>query len=105
MNQCLNMTTPPETEEDNFYCPVCQSCGEEGCCSAEKSIMAHGCKYAEYYAQQAYYDKMVIDEFHKLVEEMGLIRDETSNEVKDPIGDLYDRAWKRVEKKYGKNQV
>lgn len=84
------------------YCPVCRSCGEEGCCTTEGSILSHGCQYAQYYAQQVCCDKMVIDEFHKLVEGMGLVRDETGGEPKDPIGDLYDRAWKRVEEKYGK---
>jgi hypothetical protein len=87
---------------DDAYCPVCQSCGEEGCCSAEKTILNHGCKYAQNYAQQVFYDQMIIDEFHKLAERLGLGRDETGNEIKDPIGDLYDRAWKRVEEKYGK---
>jgi hypothetical protein len=87
-------------KNENNYCPVCQSCGEEGCCSIENSIMQHGCEYADYYAQQVYYDKMVIDEFHKLAEQLGLCRDETGNEVIDPIGDLYDRAWKRTEEKY-----
>jgi hypothetical protein len=43
---------------------------------------------------------MIIDEFHKFVESLGICRDETGSEVKDPIGDLYDRAWKRVEEKY-----
>jgi hypothetical protein len=45
---------------------------------------------------------MIIDEFHQLAEKLGLIRDETGGEVKDPIGDLYDRAWRRVEEKYGR---
>lgn len=85
-------------EED--YCPVCQSCGEDERCSIETSIIQHGCKYADYYARQAYYDKMIIDEFHNLAEQLGLCRDETGNEVIDPIGDLYDRACKRVESKY-----
>jgi len=88
------------SEGDAFYCPICHSCGEDGCCPTEKSITSHGCKYAQYYAQQVCYDKMVIDEFHKLVEGMGLGRDETGDEVRDPIGDLYDRAWKRVDEKY-----
>ena len=62
--------------------------------------MGHDCIYAEHYAKQAYYNEMLIDEFLKLVKELGLCRDETGNEVKDPIGDLYDRAWTRVEAKY-----
>jgi len=97
-------TCPSEDKEnepgDDDYCPVCRSCGEEGCCSLENSILRHGCKYAEYYAQQACYDKMVIDEFHKLAEGLGLVRDETGPTPKDPIGDVYDRAWKRVKDKY-----
>lgn len=64
--------------------------------------MRHGCKYAEHYAQQAFYDKMVIDEFHKLAEGLGLVRDETCVTPKDPVGDLYARAWARCEEKYGK---
>ncbi len=91
-----------EGNDEDFYCPVCQSCGEDGCCSVEKSILQHGCKYANHYAKQACYNEMIIDEFHQLAEKLGLIRDETGGEVKDPIGDLYDRAWRRVEEKYGR---
>lgn len=89
-----------EDAEGGVYCPVCQSCVEDGCCGVENSIMSHGCKYSQEYAQQVYYDRMIIDEFHKLAEEMGLTRDETGSEVKDPIGDLYDRASRRVAEKY-----
>lgn len=92
-----------EDGKEGAYCPVCQSCGEDGCCDVEKSLLHHGCKYAQYYARQAYYDTMIIDEFHQLVGGLGLGRDETGKEVSDPIGDLYDRAWKRVEEKYGKS--
>ncbi len=87
--------------EEFDYCPRCHSCGEGGCCGAEQAITNHGCRYAQSYARDIYYDKMIIDEFHKLAEGMGLVRDETGGEVEDPIGDLYDRAWKRVEEKYG----
>jgi hypothetical protein len=89
-----------DTEMESCYCPVCGSCGEDGCCSIESVILGHECKYSEYYAKQAYYNEMIIDEFHKLAESLGICRDETGSEVKDPIGDLYDRAWKRVEEKY-----
>lgn len=110
-NSSEGLKSPPTEEvedsensenRDGIYCPVCQSCGEEGCCSIENSIMSHGCKYAEHYAQQVCYDKMIIDEFHKLAEGLGLIRDETGSAPVDPIGDLYDRAWKRVEERYRK---
>ena len=97
------MTEPSETEEDSCYCPVCGSCGEDGCCSIEKVLTGHNCLYAEYYAKQACFNEMIIDEFLKLAKELGLTRDETGNDVKDPIGDLYDRAWKRVSEKYKEN--
>lgn len=91
-----------EDDIENPYCPVCGSCGEDGCCNAEKSLLNHGCKYGRAYANDVYYDKMIIDEFHKFFESLDFGRDETSDKVFDPIGDIYDRAWKRVEEKYKK---
>jgi hypothetical protein len=88
------------TQEESEYCLVCGSCGEDGCCSIEKVILEHRCYYAEYYAKHAYFNEMIIEEFHKLAESLGLCRDETGSEVIDPIGDLYDRAWKKTEEKY-----
>lgn len=87
------------------YCDKCQSCGEEGCCPIEQCLLNHGCKYGEYYAKEVYYNKMVIDEFHKLLESMGVGRDETGDKVIDPIGDVYDRAYKRVEEKYDTRSI
>jgi len=93
-------------EKDNIvesdYCPVCGSCGEDGCCSIEKSLLNHGCEYSEIYAREAYLNKMIIDEFHKFFESLDFGRDETGNEVIDSIGDIYDKAFKRVDEKYKK---
>lgn len=90
----------PEGSGDDAYCPTCQSCGEPGCCSVEQAIAGHGCKYSEHYAQQVYYDKMIIDEFHKLVEDLLRQGGGDGGEVKRLVGELYDRAWQRAEKKY-----
>ena len=89
---------------DSPYCKKCKSCGEEGCCPIEQCLLNHGCKYGEYYAREVYYNKMVIEEFHNLLEELGHGRDETGDVVKDPIGDVYDRAYKKVEEKYDKQK-
>ena len=88
--------------EREFYCEVCESCGEEGCCSVEKSLLGHNCKYGEYYAKEVYYNEMLIDELLKLLESKGVCRDETGDVVIDPIGDAYDRAYYRALEKYGK---
>lgn len=89
-------------DKENLYCPVCDSCGEDGCCNAEKSLLNHGCKYGRAYANNVYYDKMIINEFHKFFESLDFGRDETGEEVVDHIGGIYDRAWKKVEEKYKK---
>lgn len=88
--------------EESPYCPVCESCGEDGCCSAENSLWKHDCKYGKAYARDVYFNEMVIDEFHKFFESLDFAGDETGDKVFDPIGDIYDRAWKRVEEKYKK---
>jgi hypothetical protein len=87
---------------DSPYCKKCKSCGEEGCCPIEQCLLNHGCKYGEYYAREVYYNKMIIDEFHNLLEELGHGRDETGDVVIDPIGDVYDRAYEKVKEKYDK---
>jgi hypothetical protein len=88
---------------DSPYCKECKSCGEEGCCSIEKSLLGHDCKYGECYAKEVYYNKMIIDEFHNLLTDMGVQQaDETGYFVIDPIGDVYKRAFERMEEKYNK---
>jgi predicted nucleic-acid-binding Zn-ribbon protein len=87
---------------DSAYCKKCGCCGEEGCCSVEKSLLGHNCKYGEYYAKEVYYNEMLIDELLKLLESKGVCRDETGDVVIDPIGDAYDRAYYRALEKYGK---
>lgn len=90
-------------EERDFspYCDECGCCGEEGCCSVEKSLLGHGCKYAESYAKEIYYNEMLVDELLKLLESKGICRDETGDVVIDPVGDAYDRAYYRALEKYG----
>ena len=96
------MDVHSENSEDCelVYCPVCDSCGEDGCCSIEKSILNHGCKYSQIYAREAYLNKMIINEFHKFFESLDFGRDETGNDVIDPIGDIYDKAFKKADEKY-----
>ena len=87
---------------DSPYCKECKSCGEGGCCSIEKSLLGHGCKYGECYAREVYYNKMLIDEFHELYkdEEAYCTFDKSGDVVKSPIDLVYDRAFKRVKEKY-----
>ena len=86
---------------DSPYCKECKSCGEEGCCSIEKSLLGHDCKYGEYYAKEVYYNEMIIDELLKLLKSNGVGRDETGDVVKSPIDLVYSRAYNRALEKYG----
>ena len=45
------------------YCPECEACGEEGCCSGAKCIKnaANKCLYADNYALAYRYNKAVAD--------------------------------------------
>ena len=58
--------------------------------------------YGQICAEETYYKDMIIDEFHKFVNSLGISRDEGGEEVYDPIGELYDRAYNRVKEKYGR---
>lgn len=66
---------------DSAYCKECKSCGEEGCCPIEQCLLNHGCKYGEYYAREVYYNKMIIDEFHNKLKELGYGRDEMKKKL------------------------
>lgn len=66
---------------DSPYCKECKSCGEEGCCPIEQCLLNHGCKYGEYYAREVYYNKMIIDEFHNKLKELGYGRDEMKKKL------------------------
>ena len=98
------INTEDKEDYESPYCEVCESCGEEGCCSIEKSILGHGCKYAQWYAKDVYFNEMLINEFHKLLEDQVAYCtfDKHGEIVMKPIDLVYHRAFKRVDEKYGK---
>lgn len=79
-------------DEENPYCEVCGCCGEDGCCSTEKAILAHGCKYAKLYAWEVYFNNVVTHEFYKYLD---------SIDARDIIDAAYDKAFKLADEKYG----
>jgi hypothetical protein len=87
----------PEDKEDyeSPYCEVCESCGEEGCCSIEKSILGHGCKYAQWYARDVYFNEMLINEL------LTFIQDNVDN-ADNIVSKIYNTAFDKAKEKYGK---
>lgn len=88
--------------EQNAYCEICECYGdEEEYHPIEKSLLAHKCKYGEAYVMELYFNEMIIEEFHNLFKRLGISKDEASDKTVDPISEVYNNAWKRVEEKYG----
>ena len=87
----------PEDKEDyeSPYCDVCESCGEEGCCSIEKSILGHGCKYAQWYAKDVYFNEVLINELLTYIKE----NVEGADKVVDAA---YNKAFDKAKEKYEK---
>ena len=79
--------------EREFYCPVCESCGEEGCCSVEKSLLGHNCKYGEWYARDVYFNNVLIDELLTYIKE----NVEGADKVVDAA---YNKAFEKAKEKY-----
>ena len=84
---------------DSPYCKECKSCGEEGCCSIEKSLLGHDCKYGEYYAKEVCFNKVLVNELLKSISTIEKMGPSTAKEVIDAA---YDKAFKFVEEKYKK---
>ena len=85
----------PEDKEDyeSPYCDVCESCGEEGCCSIEKSILGHGCKYAQWYAKDVYFNEVLINEL------LTFIQDNVDN-ADNIVSKIYNTAFDKAKEKY-----
>ena len=85
----------PEDDEDyeSPYCEVCKSCGEEGCCSVEKSLLGHNCKYGEWYARDVYFNNVLIDELLTYIKENVAFADEV-------VDAAYNKAFEMAKEKY-----
>lgn len=75
------------------YCEVCESCGEEGCCSVEKSLLGHNCKYGEWYARDVYFNNILIDELLTYIKENVAFADEV-------VDAAYNKAFEMAKEKY-----
>jgi len=81
---------------DSPYCKKCGCCGEEGCCSIEKSILGHGCKYAQWYAKDVYFNEVLIDEL------LTVIKDNFDN-ADTIVSKIYNTAFDKAKEKYEHN--
>ena len=83
-----------KTEESyNPYCPICDSCGEDGCCSALNCKQSDNGKYCETYLKDLQFGYRMSKDLFNLIEEKG------DEEMKKSLDELYDKnydlTWKK----------
>lgn len=83
-----------ETLRNPAYCPECEACGEEGCCSGAmcKKNTNNKCLYGETYAKDYQYNKVVADKLFAALEVYdsclaGQIVGEVYNQIYNPTLD------------------
>jgi len=74
-------------EEENYspYCPVCQSCGEDGCCPATSCQQHPDGHYCKTYLAELQFGYIMYHEIMRLVEE--------DPKYKDVISKIWDEKW------------
>lgn len=87
----------PELEENySPYCPLCESCGEEGCCSHLHCFRAliesnPKCAYGSHYLREAIFNKRLVEFFHKMIDSI------TKGELNPKnIVELYNIRWNKI---------
>jgi hypothetical protein len=77
----------------NPYCPVCDSCGEDGCCPATRCSFGKGCLYPESNLDSLHFGYYNAIDFYRLIQDSG------NQELMDKADAIYDHNYDIV---YGK---
>lgn len=79
------------SEDYNPYCTVCESCGEDGCCSAMSCKQSPDGKYCETYLLDLKFGYLMFKDLFNLIEK--------DPKYKEALDDLYDKNYDRIYKK------
>ncbi len=80
--------TPEETKSP--YCPVCDGCGDEGCCKATICEMSPDGDYCQTYLKDLKFGYMMYNDIYELIP-----KDKETKELLDRIWEKnYKRAYK-----------
>lgn len=83
-----------KTEESyNPYCSICDSCGEDGCCSALNCEQSKNGKYCETYLKDLQFGYRMFKDLYDLIDEKG------DEEMKKSLDELYDKNYDLIWKK------
>ena len=75
----------PEEEFESPYCPICSSCGEDGCCPATMCVHDPNGKYCDWYLRDLRFGYVMFEKIY------GLVHDDPK--YKDEIDKMYDKYW------------
>lgn len=90
-NESLTKPLKDYVDNETPYCPVCTSCGDEGCCSPIGCDFSKDCKYAE---SNILHLKFGYIMYNKIMELIG-----DDEKYKEQIDKLFDETYDKV---YGK---
>lgn len=81
-------------ESYNPYCPICDSCGEDGCCSALNCEQSDNGKYCGTYLKDLQFGYRMFKDLFNLIDEKG------DDEMKKSLDELYDKNYDLTWEKY-----
>jgi hypothetical protein len=85
-------------EEDyNPYCPVCNSCGTEGCCSPLSCQMTEGCHYPKSYLADLKFGYAMNEWVQKNLLDEKLIPKELIEKYNKEWDEAYDAIYNKKE--------
>jgi len=86
------------SEEYSPYCPICEGCGEDGCCSAMHCQQHPDGSYCQTYLQDLKHAYLMNDWWYKNV------YDTLSPELKEQCDAEFDKAYDHCYKELGSSE-
>ena len=77
------------SDNDDYspYCPICEGCGEDGCCSAISCKQHPDGSYCKTYLKDLKFGYLLSKELFKLIEES------KNTELIKSMGEIYDKIY------------
>jgi hypothetical protein len=75
-------------EEYSPYCPICDSCGEDGCCPATACKQHNDGKYCKTYLKELQFGYLMYHKIFKMVE--------NDSKYEDQINDVFSELWDKI---------
>jgi hypothetical protein len=90
------------SEKENYspYCPICEACGEDGCCSANMCKQDPNGHYCSIYTKDMKLSYNILKDLDEFLDD----NKEKYQEVIDFIGVSFDKHWDRVMKNNNDNE-